>query len=61
MVTFLNVGYLQLHYVVIIILKIIFLFTICGKFIDCGFEIPDKFVVGYALDFNERFRDLHVC
>lgn len=27
---------------------------------DCGFEIPDKFVVGYALDFNERFRDLHV-
>ena len=30
------------------------------KFVDCGFEIPDKFVVGYALDFNERFRDLHV-
>ena len=29
-------------------------------FIDCGFEIPDKFVVGYALDFNEIFRDLHV-
>ena len=27
---------------------------------DCGFEIPDKFVVGYALDFNEHFRDLHV-
>ena len=27
---------------------------------DCGFEIPDKFVVGYALDFNEIFRDLHV-
>ncbi|XP_057380963.1 hypoxanthine-guanine phosphoribosyltransferase-like [Daphnia carinata] len=28
----------------------------------CGFEIPDKFVVGYALDFNERFRDLHhIC
>lgn len=28
----------------------------------CGFEIPDKFVVGYALDFNDHFRDLsHVC
>uniref|UniRef100_A0A8I5ZX18 Hypoxanthine phosphoribosyltransferase n=1 Tax=Rattus norvegicus TaxID=10116 RepID=A0A8I5ZX18_RAT len=27
-----------------------------------GFEIPDKFVVGYALDYNEHFRDLnHVC
>ncbi|MGH0115710.1 UNVERIFIED_CONTAM: hypothetical protein FKN15_046895 [Acipenser sinensis] len=23
-----------------------------------GFEIPDKFVVGYALDYNEYFRDL---
>lgn len=29
---------------------------------DCGFEIPDKFVVGYALDFNEHYRDLHhIC
>ena len=27
---------------------------------DCGFEIPDKFVVGYALDYNEYFRDLNV-
>ncbi|XP_070565699.1 hypoxanthine-guanine phosphoribosyltransferase-like isoform X1 [Ptychodera flava] len=27
-----------------------------------GFEVPDKFVVGYALDYNEYFRDLsHVC
>ncbi|XP_064884600.1 hypoxanthine-guanine phosphoribosyltransferase isoform X2 [Columba livia] len=27
-----------------------------------GFEIPDKFVVGYALDYNEYFRDLnHIC
>ncbi|GIY06653.1 hypoxanthine-guanine phosphoribosyltransferase [Caerostris extrusa] len=31
---------------------------------DCksGFEVPDKFVVGYAIDYNEYFRDLdHVC
>jgi len=28
----------------------------------CGFEVPDKFVVGYAIDYNEYFRDLdHVC
>jgi len=28
----------------------------------CGFEIPDHFVVGYALDYNEYFRDLHhIC
>ncbi|KAM9034133.1 hypoxanthine-guanine phosphoribosyltransferase-like [Sarcophilus harrisii] len=27
-----------------------------------GFEIPDQFVVGYGLDYNEFFRDLnHVC
>ncbi|KAJ3113275.1 hypoxanthine phosphoribosyltransferase 1 [Phlyctochytrium bullatum] len=27
-----------------------------------GFAIPDSFVVGYALDFNEVFRDLdHIC
>ncbi|XP_009070485.1 PREDICTED: hypoxanthine-guanine phosphoribosyltransferase-like [Acanthisitta chloris] len=27
-----------------------------------GFEIPDTFVVGYALDYNEYFRDLnHIC
>ena len=29
-------------------------------FADTGFEIPDKFVVGYALDYNEYFRDLGV-
>jgi len=28
----------------------------------CGFSIPCKFVVGYALDLNEHFRDLeHIC
>lgn len=27
-----------------------------------GFEIPDKFVVGYGLDYNQKFRDLnHIC
>ena len=25
-----------------------------------GFEVPDHFVVGYALDYNEHFRDLAV-
>jgi hypoxanthine phosphoribosyltransferase len=24
----------------------------------CGFKIPDEFVVGFGLDFNERFRSL---
>ncbi len=24
----------------------------------CGFTIPDKFVVGYGLDFNDEFRHL---
>ena len=27
-----------------------------------GFYVPDLFVVGYALDYNESFRDLdHIC
>jgi hypoxanthine phosphoribosyltransferase len=24
----------------------------------CGFEIPDRFVVGYGLDFNDHYRNL---
>lgn len=24
----------------------------------CGFEIPDEFVVGYGMDFNQRYRNL---
>jgi len=27
-----------------------------------GFEVPDHFMIGYALDYNERFTDLnHIC
>jgi len=27
-----------------------------------GFSIPDEFVVGYCLDYNDAFRDLqHIC
>lgn len=35
----------------------------CGFQADyVGFSIPDKFVVGYCLDYNEIFRDLdHIC
>lgn len=35
----------------------------CGFKADyAGFSIPDKFVVGYCLDYNEIFRDLdHIC
>lgn len=28
--------------------------------LDIGFEVPDAFLVGYALDYNEYFRDLSV-
>ena len=31
-----------------------------GDFV--GFDVPDVFLVGYCLDYNEHFRDLdHVC
>ena len=31
-----------------------------GDFV--GFSIPDAFVVGYALDYNEAFREMpHIC
>jgi len=35
----------------------------CGYKADfVGFSIPDKFVVGYCLDYNEIFRELeHIC
>uniref|UniRef100_A0A3Q3AJD6 Phosphoribosyl transferase domain containing 1b n=1 Tax=Kryptolebias marmoratus TaxID=37003 RepID=A0A3Q3AJD6_KRYMA len=37
-------------------------FTFNTCLIDVGFEIPNRFVVGYALDYNEYFRDLnHIC
>lgn len=27
-----------------------------------AFDIPDRFVVGYGLDYNQKFRDLeHIC
>lgn len=27
-----------------------------------GFSVPDEFIVGYCLDYNEYFRDLdHIC
>lgn len=39
------------------------LILICYNYIifsDMGFEVPNKFIVGYALDYNEYFRDLNV-
>mmetsp|Transcript_32038 Transcript_32038/g.43365 ORF Transcript_32038/g.43365 Transcript_32038/m.43365 type:complete len:120 (-) Transcript_32038:744-1103(-) len=35
----------------------------CGFKADyCGFSIPDKFVIGYNIDYNEAFRDMgHLC
>uniref|UniRef100_A0A3B4AJZ7 Phosphoribosyltransferase domain-containing protein n=1 Tax=Periophthalmus magnuspinnatus TaxID=409849 RepID=A0A3B4AJZ7_9GOBI len=37
-----------------------FLITHFSYLSDVGFEIPNRFVVGYALDYNEYFRDLNV-
>ena len=29
---------------------------------DIGFNVPDKFIIGYNLDYNDYFRELnHVC
>ena len=35
----------------------------CGFRADfVGFSVPDKFVIGYCLDYNDIFRDLdHIC
>uniref|UniRef100_A0A914KRY0 Phosphoribosyltransferase domain-containing protein n=1 Tax=Meloidogyne incognita TaxID=6306 RepID=A0A914KRY0_MELIC len=34
--------------------------SIFGDFV--GFSVPDKFIVGYGMDYNEMFRDLpHIC
>ena len=33
---------------------------VCIFISDIGFEVPDSFLVGYALDYNEYFRDLSV-
>ena len=29
-------------------------------FVDVAFEVPQRFLVGYSLDYNEYFRDLNV-
>ncbi|NWX98475.1 PRDC1 protein, partial [Nothoprocta ornata] len=40
---------------------VLMVFLVCLH-TDYGFEIPNLFVVGYALDYNEHFRDLnHIC
>lgn len=36
------------------------LFGVYLFILDIGFEVPDAFLVGYALDYNEYFRDLSV-
>ncbi len=33
----------------------------CQRFVGstyCGFDIPDAFVIGYGLDFNDEYRNL---
>lgn len=41
-------------------LPLIPFFSPLSPYSDVGFEIPNLFVVGYALDYNEYFRDLNV-
>lgn len=35
----------------------------CGFKADfVGFSVPDEFVIGYCLDYNDAFRDMnHIC
>ena len=47
-------------YIFCILFYFVFVFLFFS-FADVGFSVPDHFVVGYATDYNEYFRDLSVC